>query len=859
MDPRSSRELFDAVIELSPEQRRAVLDATDIDAEVRARVEALLIAHDGADADFLHRPAVELAALSSLHQGRRIGAYELAAELGRGGMGVVFKASRADDTYRKAVAIKLVSSPLASEDLVRRFRRERQILAELEHPYIARLLDGGATDEGLPYLVMEFVDGIRIDEYCRRQNLSIRARLELFTKVCDAVQYAHANLIVHRDLKPQNILVASDGTPRLLDFGVATLLADDGAASASATRTNAAGLTPQYASPEQVRGERVTTATDVYSLGVVLYEVLAGAKPYELSGTSLADTYHLVVERDPQRPSAVAGVNARALRGDLDTIVMTAMHKEPARRYPSVASLAADISRHLHGRPVSARGDSFVYLTAKFVRRNRAAVAAALAVVVTLVGGIIATTREARIAVAERREADLQRARAERRFADVRRLANSFLFEFHDAIATLPGSTPARQLVVAKALEYLDGLAAEAGSDRALQLELAAAYDRVGDVQGNQSSANLGDTAGALASYRRALAIRQRLVADRPDDLDSQLQLAQSAMKIGDAEFGQGAVRDAVGHYREALAPRKAALTGGVPSEAVARERLIEVTGRLCTVLLAVGDVTGAIDNCQTNRDLTGTLLAARPDDRGARALRATSGTALGNALRLAGRHAESEAALSDAIAQYGQLLADAANNADLRRRLAVAHGYLANVQLDRKQPEPAAASLEHSIAEYDALAAADPANVRVRTELAYMLNRRAPLLVGLGRSTEARRDASRALTLLREATQRPGAGGEAFNEYAWALLTAEPADVRRPAEALTYATEALKRAGAPNPVYEHTLGWAYYRLGRPADAVRTLEDALNRLAADVQGPQLGLRRQIETDLATFRQAAGRS
>jgi non-specific serine/threonine protein kinase/serine/threonine-protein kinase len=847
----SARDLFEAALPLPPSARSTFLVDACSDPALRARVEALLAAHDRAGTNFLQQSAIELTASTAVLNGRRIGSYELTSELGRGGMGIVYKAVRADDAYRKAVAIKLVNSPLASDELVRRFRRERQILAGLDHPYIARLTDGGATEEGLPYLVMDFVEGVRIDEYCRTNRLGIGPRLMLFNKVCEAVQFAHANLVVHRDLKPQNILVTPDGTPRLLDFGVATLLADDGAPGLTVTAL--LGLTPQYASPEQVRAERVTIASDVYSLGALLYELLTDRRPYELGGKGPADAIRIVAEEVPARPSVVAPSGARVLRGDLDTIAMTALNKEPARRYASVADLAGDIQRYLDGRPVLARGDSVLYRTTKLIRRHRVGVAAGAAIAASLIGGIVATIRQTRIAVAERREAEMQRARAERRFADVRRLANSFLFEFHDAIATLPGSTPARQLVVTKALEYLDGLAAEAVGDRALQLELAAAYDRVGDVQGNQSSANLGDIAGALASYRKAATIRQSLAASGDDSLDTRLQLALSAMKIGDAEFGRGAVKDAVEQYRMALEPREEALEASVPSEAVARERLVEVTGRLCTVLLAVGDVPGAIQNCERNRELTAALIMAKPDDRAVKTMRATSSTALGNALRIAGRPADGQGALTDAIALYGELLAANPNNADVRRRLAVAHGYLANVYLDQKEPDLAADGLERAIAEYDALAAADPSNVRVRTELAYMLNRRAPLLLSLNRPDQARREMGRALALLREATERPGAGGEAFNEYAWALVTCEPADLRRPAEALELATEALRRAGGPNPVYQHTQAWALYRLGRRDEAISTLEGALGQLSPNAAGPTVGLKRQMETDLATFK------
>jgi eukaryotic-like serine/threonine-protein kinase len=855
MSPLAERELFDAALDLPPGERSAYLVRVCADDAMRQRVEALLAAHEHAGTQFMGTPAPALAARADDQAGRRIGAYQVIRELGHGGMGTVYLAVRADDAYRKLVAIKLVHTLLDGDSASRQFRRERQLLAELEHPYIARLIDGGTTDDGVPYLVMDYVDGAPIDVYCRDRALGLRERLQLFLAVCEAVQHAHAHLIVHRDLKPQNVLVSADGTPRLLDFGVATLVTQQ--VTPGATLTQTVGFTPQYASPEQLRGERVTTASDVYSLGLILYELLTGGRAYTLEGMSPTDAMRIVVDDTPARPSAAvrdgAAARPRDLRGDLDTIVMTALQKEPARRYATVAALAADLVRHLEGRPVTARGNSVAYTATRFVKRHKLGAAAAAAIVLSLVGGMAATARQAQIATVQRNEADRQRARAERRFADVRRLANSFLFEFHDAIATLPGSTEARQLVVTKALEYLDGLAAEATDDVSLQRELALAYDRVGDVQGNQSSANLGDVAGAQASYQKALAIRQRLADAEPNALDTRLQLAVSSMKVGDAAFGRGAVQEAAAAYRAALAPRQDALTGGVPSAEAARAALVEVTGRLCTVLLAVGDVAGAVDNCRQNWSLTGALLEARPDDQATRSRRATSGTVLGNALRMTRQLDEAEATLLAAAKLHGELLAANPNNTDVRRRLAVTHGYLANIFTDRQQPDAAARSLGQAVDELGTLAAADASNYRVRTELAYMLNRQATTLTGLGRLPEARRASSRSLSLLRSATERPGAGGEAFNEYAWALVTVEPADMRRPAEALTVATEALRRAGGANPVYEHTLGWAYHRLGRSADAVKTLEGALGRLPADASGPALGLRRQIEADLTTFR------
>ena len=846
-------DLFHVMLELPPEARAAALsEACGDDLDMRAELERLLQAHaqassfvSGAEAG-LERVAATLTPESTV-----IGAYRVVRELGRGGMGTVYLGERADAQFEMRVAIKLIKRGMDTDAVLQRFRHERQILAGLEHPNIARLLDGGTTAEGLPYFVMEYVDGQPIDEYCRTHQLSPEHRLGLFRQVCAAVSYAHQHLVVHRDIKPSNILVTADGVPKLLDFGIAKLLDTGEDGLTRATEFAAQAMTPQYASPEQLRGERITTVSDVYALGVLLYELLAGARPYELTDRSRDEVRHIVTDTDVVKPSAMAArlgkdFLSRRLRGDLDAIVTTAMRKDPAERYSSVALFDDDVRRHMEGLPVVARGDSWTYRTARFVRRRKLGVAAAAAIVITLVGGVIATSWQARVARDER-------ARAERRFGDVRRLSTSFLFEFHDAIATLPGSTPARLLVVSKALEYLDSLAAEAAGDRELQQELAAAYDRVGDVQGNPGAANLGDIEGALKSYEKAAAIRQALAIDAPDALQARVDMATSTMRIGFAYFARGAVQDAVGKFREALATREEAFAARVPSEAAARAALAETTARLCTTLIAVGDVPGAISNCRRNLTLTEELLRDRPNDYAIRVMHATNGIALGNALRFNRQPDEAATMLEVAIQQHRDMLAKNPLDAEVRRRLAVWYTYLANVHNDRKAPDKAVEAYEQAIGELDSLAKADPANARIRTELSYMLNQRVRLLMATDRRDEARRDAQRALTLLRAGVEQPGAGGEAFNEYAWALVSTEVEDVRNPRLALEYATRALERAGSPNPVYLHTLGWAHYRLGNRDEAVQTLEQALKTMPAATSGPAVGLRRQVDTDLATFR------
>ncbi len=384
------KELFEAAQAQPAERRGAWLAAACNDRHIREEVESLLAAHESAG-DFIERPPAQeiAAAVARLAPteltGRRVGPWRLVEQIGHGGMGTVGRGVRADGAFEKHVAVKLVSRGLDTEEVLRRFQQERQILASLEHPHITALLDGGTTADGLPYFVMEYVDGQPITAYCSARALPLRARLELFLTVCDVVEYAHRNHVLHRDLKPSNILVTADGVPKLLDFGIAKLLNAGQEPGTTLTAGPLQVLTPEYASPEQVRAEPLSESADVYSLGVLLYELVAGRRPYEFQTRSPEEVATVVCEREPARPSAVA--RRAQLRGDLDGIIMMALRKEAQFRYASVLALSTDLGNYLEGRPVRAVKGTVAYRAGKFLRRQGTRVAAALAVLL-VVGGV---------------------------------------------------------------------------------------------------------------------------------------------------------------------------------------------------------------------------------------------------------------------------------------------------------------------------------------------------------------------------------------------------------------------------------------------------------------------------------------
>jgi non-specific serine/threonine protein kinase/serine/threonine-protein kinase len=623
-DKKQALEIVDKALEIPQDERPAYLDSACQDSSLRQYVESLLASSQQAD-DFLRDPVLMTHA-SVLEPGpvdswlgRRLGPYQLIEEIGRGGMGAVYRAVRADDQYQKQVAIKLVRTGFETRFAQTRFRSERQILATLEHPNIARLLDGGTADDRSPYFVMELVEGIPIHEYCDDHKLSITERLRLFRTICSAIQYAHQSLVVHRDLKPANILVTSEGVPKLLDFGIAKILdANALAGEVEPTIDFLRMLTPEYASPEQVRGEAISTASDVYSLGVILYLLLTGHRPYKVDGLSTEAMRRVVCETVPARPSVAVGLpvsaNRRdgssevtltpegvsavrnskpaklsgALAGDLDNIVLKSLHKEPGRRYSSVEQLSEDIRRYIEGLPVGARPDTLIYRAGKFVKRNKVPVAAGALLLLSLCGGLAATLWEAHLTRVER-------AKAERRFNDVREVANSLVFEIHDAIKDLPGSTSVRKLLVDRSLRYLDNLSREASGDTSLQRELAAAYEKVGDVQGSPYHANLGDTPGALASYRKAGLILATLSRSDPENVSLKWERYSNYLAIAACLSATHDFPEALTNVRKALQISESLLSKS--TDPGTQDRAADAHQYLGFLLRWTGDFSGSLQS----------------------------------------------------------------------------------------------------------------------------------------------------------------------------------------------------------------------------------------------------------------------
>ncbi len=560
-DWKKVKEIFNEAVELPEKERSAFLDVKfNGDKNLRLEVEKMLIADEegftGEEA-LLEKNVFEHFADTDLSPPEKIKDYKIIREIGRGGMGKVYEAVRETENFTHRVALKVIKRGMDTDAILSRFRHEQKILSSLEHQFIARFLDGGMTGDDLPFYAMEFVEGEFIDDYCGKNNLSVGERLKLFRKVCEAVQYAHQNLVIHRDLKPKNILVTKDGTPKLLDFGIGKILSPESVEEVG-TATEFGMMTPAYASPEQIRGERIGTTSDIYSLGVILFELLTGGKPYKTETDSPVELQKAILETEPTKPSAIQNSkfkiqNPETLDKDIDNIILKTLRKNPNRRYSSVQEFSEDIRRHLEGLPVYARPLTLKYRAAKFFERNKISVIAGLLVFLSLITGIS-------LAIWQAVEAQKAKQIAEKRFEEVRELANNVVFKYHDEIADLPGSTKARQMLVTDALKYLDNLAANSEENPELQKELARAYLKMADVQGKMYAANIGDTEGAAESYQKAIKLLENLVEKNRQDIEAKEVLIKAyddfaflALRTVEHGIAAGYVQKAINLHEEII------------------------------------------------------------------------------------------------------------------------------------------------------------------------------------------------------------------------------------------------------------------------------------------------------------------
>ncbi len=592
---------LEACAELDADARERHLRELEREAPHLARELRSLLAH-ATLAERIEPSGAWQQAAPSEEPARRVGPWLLLRRLGRGGMGEVWVGERAAGGFVQRAAVKLVAQRSDDAVLREQFRRERALLAGLEHAAIARLIDGGESESGEPYLAMELVEGERIDRWCDQQALGVRERLELFAQVADAVHYAHQRSIVHRDIKPANVLVSADGRPKLLDFGVAKLL-DQLALDAP---TVAGFFTPRYASPEQVRGESVTTATDVYSLGVLLFELLTGSTPYVLHSGSALELARQVGD-GPKRPMSaaidpacalvrVAGSPlrlARSLRGDLDMIAMQALAAEPARRYASASDLARDVRAFLDGRPVAARPDRWTYRARKLIARNPWASAAIAALLVSLaIGLVVSLLATARAQRAERL--------ALRRLDAVRELSRSLVFGVHDRVSRLGGSTEVRRFLVDTTLASLNELAQQGPLSSGLAHELASTYLRLAEVQGAHTRGGVGNVDGALESAARALELWRGPAREAPGAADGTLT---AHGLLGDLQRIRGDFALSAEHAAqlEQLARARLARAG---DDALARRELAHALGQRARLSSLEGDRAASLEQLEQAREL---------------------------------------------------------------------------------------------------------------------------------------------------------------------------------------------------------------------------------------------------------------
>lgn len=768
-------ELFLAARDLPHDDVPAFLDKEcNNDSELRLEVEKLLNAYQS---QFLEKPIMERGSekliggnvqfdsaetLSPDLTEPVISGYKIIKRISQGGMGTVYLAERSNVGFKQQVAIKFINRGMYSTFLINKFRDERQILAALNHRGIARLLDGGTTADGRPYIVMEYINGKRITDFADEHCLDTVARLSLFKEVCSAVQYAHQNLVIHRDIKPLNILVTEEGVAKLLDFGIAKLLNPEIAdhpieLTAAADRL----LTPEYASPEQVTGEPITTSSDVYALGLLLYELLTGHHPYRFRKRTDEEIRRVVCEEIPKKPSLIiAEVEhstggredvtpesvsrtregspdklRRRLAGDLDTIILMAMRKEPSRRYTTVDQFATDIDRHLCGLPVIARKPTTIYRLSKFSARHKTAVAVTLLILIAAIVGLIAFRQRAR-AEQQRLRAEQQRLLAEQRAHEVRALVTSFLL-VHDKIKDMPGLTGMREESLKTLTASLDGLALEAEDDTQLKRELAVAYQKVGDALGNPYESNSGDRAKANENYQKSLRFWRSLVDRGQPTVEDRRGIAVIYLRTGQLAFGLGHVHDALNACQTGLAIAESLYASNELDLATTHE----LPNGYRTIGLALsrqGEAQAAFDRVDKGRAIFQDLASKYPDDPQIKHDFLNLRSIVADALVDLGDYTTALDVFYAVLPINEKRAAENRSNVQFQLDLAIDYRRIAEAELLRRNAKIAAANFRKMVDIIGPVAAADTTNVRAHNLLGIGRARLGTTLLNLKQYPEA-------------------------------------------------------------------------------------------------------------------------
>ena len=714
------QQLFTSAVELPRgRQVRFLKESCGSDVALYADVVSLLEADtdNGETIESAVREEASRLLESEAEEGSRFGSYVIVREIGRGGMGSVYLALRDDNEFRREVALKIVKRGMDTAEVLKRFRYERQILANLEHPYIARLIDGGSTNHGVPFFVMEYVDGKPVDAFCRENLKDYRTRCELFLRILEAVSYAHRSLVVHRDLKPANILVTSDGRPKLLDFGVAKLLDGDSVANSKLTADHRP-FTPAYASPEQVLGLPITTATDIYALGAIFYELLIGRPAQVISIYTPQEIERVVCQSQIKKDA----LHSHGLHRDLDNIVAMATRKEPERRYHSAQEFAEDIRRHLEGMPVLACPDSLAYRTTKFILRNRWQVAASVLVASSLFAGLavsVLQTHRARLArrnaeaarlvaveqtslaraaaqaeARQRKIADQQeilaneqrdqaqhlKAIADQRTTAILDLANNTLFDIHDSIEKLPGSLDARRTLVKTTLEYLEKLEQQEGLDDRMRAALCAAYYKVAMMQGNPQGASLQEFDLAEKSLQKGQSLLMPAYQRHPNDPDLMMRLIEVRSTLADLMYRSGRREEGIQVNRDLLPVTHRLFLSTSPSCGLECRTQEPVLDNALTYELLGTDPVEAMTRAKNGIAIMQDLLKTNPDDETLKQGLGTLTAGAAGAYRATGDLSHAGDYYRQSIAMREDLLRVDPHNVAIRRNLMIAYGNYATL-----------------------------------------------------------------------------------------------------------------------------------------------------------------------------------